>query len=63
MTGGANTFVRRWVARLILDARGTTAGEAAVALTAPQTLRNLRTRDVAAQTLRRIAKATASLSS
>jgi hypothetical protein len=43
-------------ARFVLEAAGITADEAALALSAAKGLAGLKTRDVAAETLRRLAK-------
>jgi len=48
--------IARWVARFILEAPGITADEAALALSAAKGLAGLKTRDVAAQTLRQLVK-------
>ena len=48
--------IARWTARLILEARGITADEAVLALSAAKGLAGLRTREIAAVTLRRLAK-------
>jgi hypothetical protein len=47
----------RWHARFVLEARGITAAEAALALLAAQGLAGLKTREIAAQILRRLARA------
>lgn len=47
--------IARWHARFVLEAGGITAGEAALALSAAIGLGSLRTRAIAAQTLRHIA--------
>jgi hypothetical protein len=47
--------IARWHARFVLDAQGITADEAALALMAAKGLGGLKTRDFAAQTLRRLA--------
>jgi hypothetical protein len=47
--------IARWVARFILEAPGITADEAALALSAAKGLAGLKTRDVAALILRRLA--------
>jgi hypothetical protein len=47
--------IARWGARFILEAPGTTADEAVLALSAAKGLAGLRTRDVAVQTLRELA--------
>jgi hypothetical protein len=49
--------IARWTARFILDASGITADEAVLAQSAAKGLRNLKTRGVAAETLRRLANA------
>ena len=48
--------IARWTARFILDASGITADEAALALSAAKGLAGLKTRELAAQTLRRLAR-------
>jgi hypothetical protein len=48
--------IARWHARFVLEAVGITADEAALALSAAKGLASLKTRDVAARTLRDIAK-------
>jgi hypothetical protein len=48
--------IARWHARFVLEAVGITADEAALALSAANGLASLKTRDVAARTLRDIAK-------
>lgn len=48
--------IARWHARFVLEAPGITADEAMLALLAAKGLRDLRTRDVAAHTLRRLAE-------
>jgi hypothetical protein len=47
--------IARWTARFILDAPGITADEAGLALSAAKGLAGLKTRELAAQTLRRLA--------
>jgi hypothetical protein len=47
--------IPRWHARFVLQAQGITADEAALALSAAKGLAGLKTRDVAAQILRRLA--------
>jgi hypothetical protein len=49
--------IARWIARFILEAPGITAGEAALALSAAQALAGVKSRETAAQTLRRLATA------
>jgi hypothetical protein len=51
--------IARWHARFVLEAEAITADEAALALSAAKGLRGLKTRELAAQTLRRLARATA----
>jgi hypothetical protein len=46
-----------WHARFVLEARGITAAEAALTLLAAQGLAGLKTREIAAQILRRLARA------
>jgi len=48
--------IARWTARFVLEAPGITADEAALALSAAKGLAGLKNRDVAAQTLRRVAE-------
>lgn len=48
--------IARWHARFVLEAQGITADEAALALAAAKGLGGLKTRDIAALTLRRLAK-------
>ena len=48
--------IARWHARFVLEARGITAHEAALALLAAQGLAGLTTQDAAAQTLRHLAR-------
>lgn len=47
--------IARWHARFVLEAQGITAAESALALSAAKALCGLKTRDVAAQTLRQVA--------
>jgi hypothetical protein len=47
--------IARWHARFVLEAQGITADEAALALSAAKGLAGLKTRDLAAQTLRQLA--------
>ena len=48
--------IARWHARFVLEATGITADEAALALSAAQALAGVKSRETAAQTLRRLAK-------
>jgi hypothetical protein len=48
--------IARWVARFILEAPGITGTEAALAMSAANGLGSLKTRGIAAQTLRRLAE-------
>jgi len=47
--------IARWHARFVLESQGITADEAALALTALKALAGLKTRELAAETLRRLA--------
>jgi hypothetical protein len=48
--------IARWQARFVLEAQGITSAEAALALLAAQGLAGPKTREVSAQTLRRLAE-------
>jgi hypothetical protein len=50
--------IARWHVRFVLEAQGITSSEAALALLTAQGLAASRTREVAAQTLRRLAEST-----
>jgi hypothetical protein len=49
--------IARWHARFVLEAQGITADEAALALAAAKGLGGLKTREIGAQALRRLAQA------